>query len=96
MIHEFEALLFSGAPEICRALYQPKALTKIEAICDAFENPEYINDNPKTAPSKRIKAIFPGYQKTLHGPMISSRIGLENIRRECPHFDEWVSWLEDL
>ncbi|RKZ52056.1 MAG: hypothetical protein DRR16_23940 [Candidatus Parabeggiatoa sp. nov. 3] len=28
--------------------------------------------------------------------MISEAIGLNKIRQECPHFDQWVSGLENL
>jgi hypothetical protein len=48
-----------------------------------------INDNPVTAPSKRIQRFFPGYRKgssvNAHAYRIAQRIGLERIRRQCPH-----------
>jgi len=81
---------------MCKALYQNDALSKLERIKRSFANPEEINDNPETAPSKRILKIFSGYQKVLHGPTIAKRIGIENIRTECPHFHEWLDWLENL
>ncbi|HHB90288.1 MAG TPA: DUF4276 family protein [Anaerolineae bacterium] len=34
-------------------------------------------------------------RKTLHGPMIIKRIGLASIRERCPHFDAWVTMLEN-
>ena len=96
MIHEFEAILFSKPEELSRALNMPEARQELLYIRDSFQTPEEINDNPTTAPSKRIARILPGYQKVLHGPQIASRIGLTLIRKECPHFDEWLSWLEAL
>ena len=96
MLHEFEALLFSKPDELCRALGQPKILDKLSAIRASFDTPEDINDNPLTAPSKRIISLMPDYHKTLHGPMVSERIGLETLCGECPHFREWVEWLESL
>ena len=96
MLHEFEALLFSKPDELCRALGQPKILDKLSAIRASFDTPEDINDNPLTAPSKRIISLMPKYHKKVHGPMVSGRIGLETLCGECPHFREWVEWLESL
>ena len=96
MIHEFEALLFTKPDELSRALYAPTVLNDLLKIRATFETPEDINDGPETAPSKRIAKLLQGYQKTVHGPLITKRIGLEIIRRECRHFDEWLSWLEGL
>jgi hypothetical protein len=96
MIHEYEALLFTKPEELSTALYQPSALPQLQAIRTSFTSPEDINDNPLTAPSKRILQLLPGYQKTLHGPLVTKRVGLATLRSECPHFNEWLSWLENL
>lgn len=96
MVHEFEALLFTKPEELSKALYHPASITRLEAIRDAFPTPEDINDDPATAPSKRIRGIFPAYQKTLYGPLVTKRIGLPRLRSECPHFNEWLTWLESL
>ena len=93
-LHEFEALLYSD-PAACGAyLSSPAlsaALSKAIAECGG---PEHVNDSPAGAPSKRIRAAHPPYQKVLHGPLIADKIGLASIRGECPHFDSWLSWLE--
>ena len=47
-----------------------------------------------TCPSARLKALFPDYKKRVDGPTIASAIGLETIRRNCPHFDRWLTFLE--
>ncbi|MGA1865730.1 MAG: DUF4276 family protein [bacterium] len=39
---------------------------------------------------------LPAYTKGFHGALIAQRIGLKTIRNECPHFDEWVTMLENL
>ena len=70
--------------------------TKLLEIKDKFKSPEEINDNPGTAPSKRIIRVFPSYRKTAHGLLITRRIGLEKIRQQCKHFNQWVSKLEKL
>ena len=53
-----------------------------------------IDDSPQTVPSKRIKQIVPGYDKPFMGNLAILQIGLETIRRECHHFDGWLSTLE--
>jgi hypothetical protein len=95
-LHEFEGLLFTKPAEIARALYDPDKEPELTKIKAAFKTPEEINDNPKTAPSKRLKDIFPMYNKPFYGMVISKRIGLQAIRAECPHFHQWVSRLENL
>jgi D-serine deaminase-like pyridoxal phosphate-dependent protein len=51
-------------------------------------------EEPQTAPSKRLRKLFAGYQKPLHGPLAIAAIGIERIRAVCPHFDEWLRRLE--
>lgn len=96
MIHEFEALLFSKPDELSTALYDPSQLSHLQSIRSSVSSPEEINDDPRTAPSKRIMSLLPAYQKALHGPMLTKRIGLQTLRSECPHFNEWLAWLEGL
>jgi hypothetical protein len=96
MVHEFEALLFSKPKEISIALHAPKAGEDLEKIRSTFVTPEGIDDGPETAPSKRIMRCCPGYQKAVHGPMVAQRIGLPDMRGQCPHFNEWLAWLEGL
>ena len=55
-----------------------------------------INDGDATAPSKRLKSLYLAYDKPAFGPRIAQRIGLDTLRRECPHFHAWVSELEAL
>ncbi len=95
-MHEFEALLFSD-PEILAETIQLPALSEIfQSIVDDYGSPEAINDNFETAPSRRILALCPGYQKVLHGSIIAQRIGLTAMRTKCIHFNEWFTKLESL
>lgn len=96
MLHEFEALLFVNPVLLGKALYADEMVAELTTIRAAVGTPEEINEDPHTAPSKRILRLIPGYQKTLHGPMVTGRIGLADMRRECPHFNEWLGWLEGL
>jgi hypothetical protein len=94
-LHEFEALMFADPDAI--AYEFPSVRSELHAIRDAFNSPEEINDDPNTAPSKRLKELLgEAYQKTLHGPLITMAIGIETIRRECRHFNEWVEKIASL
>jgi len=96
-LHEFESLLFSSPAHIAEALPGGSSLKpRFLAIRDQFHTPEEINDRPTTAPHKRIETIHPGYKKASYGSAIASRIGLEAIRNECPHFSSWLIKLEGL
>jgi hypothetical protein len=94
VVHEFEALLFVQ-PE-CFAEWADEYVTESLTSVRQSTAPEDINDDPHTAPSKRILATMPGYQKTLHGPLIACDIGLDAMRGDCPHFDGWLRKLEAL
>lgn len=96
ILHEFEGLLFTMPAEIARALNEPDREPELTKIRTSFQTPEEINDNPKTAPSKRLKGLFPVYNKPFYGTVISKRIGLDAIRVECPHFHNWVCCLENM
>jgi Domain of unknown function (DUF4276) len=95
-LHEFETLMFA-APDVCgsRSDNPAVATTMARAVHSAGE-PELVNDGPNTAPSKRILALWPGYLKTVDGPAIVKSVGLQHLRQECPHFGEWLNWLESL
>jgi hypothetical protein len=94
VLHEFEAWLFSSPTELPRALTEARKQKEFEAIRAGVASPEEINERPEFAPSKRIATLFPAYKKTLHGPTTAARIGLEQIRKECPHFNDWMNKLE--
>lgn len=96
LLHEFEALLFADSSVLARTLNAPGRAAKVQEVRDQFPTVEDINDNPATAPSKRVMALFADYQKRLHGPLVTSRIGLEKLRAECRHFAEWLVALESL
>ena len=93
IMHEFEGLLFSDCGAFGRGIGRPDIEPKFSAIRDAFPSPEDINDDPDTAPSKRVEALMRGYRKTLHGPLAASEIGLDAIREACPAFQEWLDRL---
>lgn len=96
-LHEYEAYLFSN-PTCFEFLYD-NCLDKVSVlkdIADSYETPELINDGAETAPSKRIIAQFPDYEraKSTVGSLLAESIGLEVIRSKCPHFNSWLLRLE--
>lgn len=93
-LHEFEAWLFSSPVALPRVMTANDKLADFAAIRAGVKSPEEINERPDQAPSKRIEALFPAYKKALHGPVAAGRIGLEAIRAECPHFNQWMRRLE--
>jgi hypothetical protein len=96
-LHEFEALLFSDPGKIALALgLDDRLTTRLSRIRASFPTPEDIDDDPTTAPSKRLVAVFPGYVKPIDGVRIANDIGLETIRQECPHFNDWLTLLDGI
>jgi len=93
-VHEFEAMLFTQPQRFAAWSNSTEALQALNAIALAYATPEEINDDPKTAPSKRILELLPEYKKTLHGPLIAFDIGLDSLRNACPHFHDWLLRLE--
>ena len=97
-MHEFEALLFSDCGKFYDVFendsFAPADVDKLNAVRNIFESPEKINNSHSTAPSKRIKQIYPAYNKVKHGPRIAFETGLETIMRECPKFKNWIETLQ--
>lgn len=87
--HEFEALLFVSTSNIATAFPDSDKQAELDTIKNRYDNPEYINlDNP---PAKRLAQLYSGYAKTFHSALIASEIGINDIRNECPHFDQWIT-----
>lgn len=95
LVHEFEALLLTRIDAFEPWTDNDHGLEPLRAA-RSNTPPEDINDSPHTAPSKRILAAMPGYQKTFHGPLIACDIGLDAMRAACPHFDRWLAVIEGL
>ena len=98
--YEFESLVFA-VPHAGRIFGSDTLSTKINAVLSAYEgNAELINDSVQTSPSARLKALFSEfklgkYDKVANGTLLLKG-NLAVVRRACPRFDEWVSWLESL
>lgn len=95
MLHEFEALLFVDL-KVVYSLVQPGTRIRPFSDLDRFSTPEEINNGDDTHPSARLQRVLPRYQKALHGPLAAQRIGLNRMRSSCPHFNEWLTKIEQL
>jgi predicted ATPase len=56
----------------------------------------HLKEEDTANTSKRLLEIFPDYEKVSDGPVIVGKIGLEKIREECAHFNQWMTQLEKL
>ena len=93
-MHEFEALLFSDCMGFAGSVGFPEVGDAMQGILDRFGSPEEIDDSWENAPSKRILALIPSYDKVAMGATAVRDIGLDNIRRRCRNFAGWLSRLE--
>lgn len=62
------------------------------------KDPERKNESEHSAPSKRIIVYLPDYegQKAQIGPLVAEDIGLSELRGKCPHFNAWITKLENI
>jgi len=95
-MYEFEALLFSDPQGLAEGINAPHFAGYFQNIRDKFKSPEWINDSPDTAPSKRIKQVVRGYEKPLLGSLAALEIGLSKMRNECALFNLWLKRIESL
>jgi hypothetical protein len=95
-LHEYEGLLFSDPGAFASGIHQAHLAPQFQAIRQSFPTPEDIDDNPDTAPSKRVLRLWPPYNKVVDGTRAATAVGIEAMRRECPHFRDWVESLGKL
>jgi hypothetical protein len=96
-VYEFEALLLAAPEKFTERFEQSeKQIAMLRAECDRFASPELINDGHHTHPKARIKKYFTDYGEKADGPLLAQAIGLHQIRQKCPHFDQWLTTLENL
>lgn len=95
-LHEFEALLFSEPAEFDLQFPGRNGSRFVAEIRDAYRSPEEINEGRDTHPAARLCKLFPDYHKPTVGPILAERIGLDKMRRACPHFHEWMVRIESV
>lgn len=98
-LFEFETILFCE-PEAFANYYDNAAgkIAQLKEIAKKVASPELIDDGEHSAPSKRIAGVFPDYldAKPDAPAVISQAISLEVVRKQCPHFHQWIEALESL
>jgi hypothetical protein len=103
-LHEFEALLFSNKQIFDDSFTEDEFndYAHLVEVFNTFDNPEDINNNKETAPSKRLQRIIKGYKsekenlKVFYGTLLAQAIGLNAIRAKCPRFNNWITLLENV
>ncbi len=99
-LHEFETLLFTKPGELeVEYFNHTKEIKELEKVLFQFKNnAELINDDPETAPSKRIIQLIPEYEgnKVNVGAVIAGIIGIDALKQSCLHFRNWIEQLEQL
>jgi hypothetical protein len=95
-LHEYEGLLFSDPAAFASGIGQPLLANRFNNVRQAFATPEDINDDPNTAPSKRVFSVYPAYRKVVDGTLAARAVGIQAMRHECPHFRAWIETLEAL
>lgn len=95
-LYEFEGLLFSDPKSMASEIGRPDLVDQFVAIRNQFETPEHVNNSSDSAPSKRIKKHFIGYDKVTHGSLITLEMGVNKICAECYLFAEWINKLKSV
>ena len=97
-LHEFEALVLADPGKLGNEYFEhDEAIRTLQDILQKSDgNPELINDQPETAPSKRILRCIPEYDKVSIGADLAGENGIDFLKRQCPHFRSWVQSLEQL
>ncbi len=94
-LHEFEGLLFNNIDAFEDNFEETEYNCKeIQKIIEKHPNPELINDEQETAPSKRLQKNIEGYDKVVYGNCLAESIRLPNIRNKSPRFNGWIKNIE--
>ena len=86
-LHEYEGLLFSDPDALAQALGQPDLARRLHRVRNVFPTPEDIDEDPASAPSKRVIAIYSAYRKVIEGTLAARAVGhLKNAPGMCAFF----------
>ena len=93
-LHEFEALLFNNI-EVFDNNFKRSEFNRANLldVLNEFPDPELINQKIETSPSHRLIEIIPSYNKILYGNMLVEIIGIEQIKQNNKHFNDWIEQL---
>lgn len=97
-LHEYETLVLANPDSLLN--FHVDKYAEIESLKTEILGlePEEINENPENAPSKRIIRYLPKYskQKTTAGVIAADKTGLPLLRKKCPHFNKWITKMENV
>ena len=97
-LHEFEAWVFAVPDYAANHFGLPSLAEQLATTATAAGGPEAVNNIRETCPSRRLMAALNQhhrpYGKVQDGPNILRKAGLEPIRAACPHFADWLAWME--
>jgi len=68
-----------------------RQMTQVKTECGG--SVEQIDDDPDSAPSKRLIKIIPGYDKVAWGVTAAKDVTLQRLRVGCPWLDRWLDSL---
>lgn len=100
-LHEFEALVLCDLEGLKDSYPNAaKKLTelKTEITSQYGGNMELVDNGAETAPSKRIiKALKDKYHydKPKSGTEITDKLGIDVLRAQCHHFNDWLTTIEE-
>ena len=98
-LHEFETLVLCNLPKVSQAY--PNAQKQLRELDvnwrkETGENVELVNSSRATAPSKRLmKAVehYYNYDKKLMAVVATKDMGIDALRAQCVHFNQWIEKL---
>ncbi len=96
-VHEFEAIVLANVD--CFVVWFDGIDAKLAGLkkeCEPFATPEKINHGAQTHPKARIKKYVEDYDENVDGPVLAAEIGIDAIKKKCPHFAQWMNTLEQL
>ena len=93
-LHEFETWVIACAQNRPDVLGDVDTARRLQAVADEFGGDvELVNEGPDTAPSKRVAAAWPGFQKTIDGVDAIREAGLRHVGSCCPALQAWLDEL---
>lgn len=94
--YELEALMFADPDKTAEILAVPEIAKRLADVVARCGSPEQIDDGYESCPSRRLAAIYPPWDKVLHGPRVTKAIGIAGIAAKCPRFAAWIARLQSL
>jgi hypothetical protein len=95
-LHELEAWLFCSPKTVADHFDEPGLSVQLEKAVREAGEPELINHGKFTHPKARLEQLKPSYKETSDGATLLGKIGMNAIRADCAHVNDWLTRLEAL